>query len=115
MVDDVLGSYLYELGRRSSRPAFHGEFLVHGHNLDWRRFVTPQTADFCRHEMASVRPANPDLPITTNMHMIEGLDYRKLAKEIDVISWDAYPTWHSAADDSGRQLSLPFITTCTVL
>ncbi|SFT14443.1 beta-galactosidase [Paenibacillus sp. BC26] len=94
-------AHTYTNWEQIESPAFHGEFLVHAHNLDWRRFVSDQTADFCKHEVASVRPFNPQLPITTNMHMIEGLDYRKLAQEIDVISWDAYPTWHAAADDSG--------------
>ncbi|NBC70630.1 beta-galactosidase [Paenibacillus sacheonensis] len=89
-------------------PAPHGEYAVHGHNLDWRRFVTDQTIAFCRHEIEAVRSANPALPVTTNMHMIESLDYRKLARELDVISWDAYPTWHEAKDDSGIASSFAF-------
>ncbi|PZD93068.1 beta-galactosidase [Paenibacillus sambharensis] len=89
-------------------PAPHGENMVHGQNLDWRRYVTDLTVDFCRHEIESVRSANPDLPATTNMHMIEGLDYRKFADILDVISWDAYPTWHDAADDSKLGASISF-------
>ncbi|MFB9326056.1 beta-galactosidase [Paenibacillus aurantiacus] len=89
-------------------PAPHGENMVHGHNLDWRRFVTDQTVDFCRHEIESVRSANPSLPATTNMHMIEGLDYRKFAEVLDVISWDAYPTWHEQVDDSQLGASVAF-------
>lgn len=89
-------------------PAPHGENMVHGHNLDWRRFVTDQTVDFCRHEIESVKFANPELPATTNMHMIEGLDYRKFADLLDVVSWDAYPTWHDGKDDSGLAASVAF-------
>ncbi|TYP78095.1 beta-galactosidase [Paenibacillus methanolicus] len=89
-------------------PAPHGENMVHGHNLDWRRFVTDQTVDFCRHEIESVRGVNPSLPATTNMHMIEGLDYRKFAEVLDVISWDAYPTWHEQVDDSQLGASVAF-------
>jgi len=89
-------------------PAPHGEFAVHGHNLDWRRFVTDRTVDFCRHEIEAVRGANPDLPVTANMHMIEGLDYRKLAAVLDVISWDAYPTWHEQQEDSKLGASFAF-------
>ncbi|MCF2945382.1 beta-galactosidase [Paenibacillus tarimensis] len=89
-------------------PAPHGENMVHGQNLDWRRYVTDLTVDFCRHEIESVRSANPDLPATTNMHMIEGLDYRKFAEILDVISWDAYPTWHDAQDDSKLGASISF-------
>nr|WP_168735421.1 beta-galactosidase [Cohnella fermenti] len=81
-------------------PAPHGESMVHAHNLAWRRFVTDRTVDFCRHEIESVRAANPELPATTNMHMIEGIDYRRFAELLDVISWDSYPTWHDAQDDS---------------
>jgi len=89
-------------------PAPHGEFGVHGHNLDWRRFVTDQTVDFCKHEIESVRGANPELPVTTNMHMIDGLDYRKFADLLDVVSWDAYPTWHEHADDSALAAYIGF-------
>lgn len=89
-------------------PAPHGEFMVHAQNLDWRRFVTDQTIDFCKHEIDAVKWANPDLPATTNMHMIEGLDYRKFAGVLDVISWDAYPTWHDAKDDIKLGASFAF-------
>ena len=38
------------------------------------------------------------LPTTANlMHYFGGLDYFKIAKEIDVVSWDTYPTWHKEA------------------
>ncbi|MBE1442487.1 beta-galactosidase [Paenibacillus sp. OAS669] len=89
-------------------PAPHGENMVHGMNLDWRRFVTDQTVDFCRHEIESVKRANPELPATTNMHMIEGLDYRKFADVLDVISWDAYPTWHQGTNDIKLGASIAF-------
>ncbi|MCR2807552.1 beta-galactosidase [Paenibacillus soyae] len=89
-------------------PAPHGENMVHGQNLDWRRFVTDQTIDFCKHEIDSVKGANPDLPATTNMHMIEGLDYRKFADVLDFISWDAYPTWHQGNDDIELGASIAF-------
>ncbi|WP_079912442.1 beta-galactosidase [Paenibacillus sp. 32352] len=89
-------------------PAPHGENMVHGMNLDWRRFVTDQTVDFCRHEIESVKRANPELPATTNMHMIEGLDYRKFADVLDVISWDAYPTWHQGTNDIKLGASVAF-------
>ncbi|CAM4479485.1 beta-galactosidase [Paenibacillus endophyticus] len=81
-------------------PAPHGEYAMHGHNLDWRRFVTDRTIDFCRHEIEAVKAMNSTLPVTTNMHMIDSLDYRKLAAIIDVVSWDAYPMWHEQKDDS---------------
>ncbi|MED1738802.1 beta-galactosidase [Bacillus swezeyi] len=77
-------------------PAPHGEDALHGLNLDWKRFVTDQTVDFCRHEIAHVRSFNPELPITTNfMGTYAGLNYWKFVDLLDVISWDSYPTWHN--------------------
>ncbi len=32
------------------------------------------------------------------MDWFEGLDYRKFADMLDVISWDAYPTWHDTQE-----------------
>ncbi|CAN7668240.1 beta-galactosidase [Paenibacillus sp. LjRoot153] len=101
-------AHTYTDWKQVESPAPHGENGVHGHNLDWRRFVTDQTVDFCKHEIDAVRGANPDLPVTTNMHMIEGLDYRKFADILDVVSWDAYPTWHEHLDDSELGASVAF-------
>lgn len=85
-------------------PAPHGETQVHGMNLDWRRFVTDQTADFIRHEMKPLRRVNPSLPVTTNlMEYFEGLNYWKFADLLDVISWDSYPTWHDQGGDEAVQ------------
>lgn len=74
-------------------------------NLDWRRFVSERTIDFCQHEINTVRPYNLELPITTNMHMIDGIDYRELAKILDVVSWDAYPDWHYTEDGDDTRLA----------
>ena len=77
-------------------PARHGESAVHGHNLDWKRFVTQQTRDFMRNEIAPLRELTPNVPITTNMMgTYPGLDYWKMAPDLDIISWDSYPFWHT--------------------
>ncbi|SDZ52115.1 beta-galactosidase [Evansella caseinilytica] len=84
-------------------PAPHGEKSVHGLNLDWKRFNTDLTIDFFHCEVAPIRKAGSDLPVTTNfMFSYEGINYFKLAKELDIISWDSYPTWHAAEDDSSH-------------
>jgi beta-galactosidase len=76
-------------------PSEKGEIFVHGHNLDWRRFVTDQTIDFYKNETVPIREITPNVPITTNfMGTYAGLDYFKFAKEVDITSWDCYPTWH---------------------
>ncbi|EFU42855.1 beta-galactosidase [Paenibacillus vortex V453] len=85
-------------------PAPHGETQVHGMNLDWRRFVTHQTADFIQHEIEPLRRINPSLPVTTNlMEYFEGLNYWKFADLLDVVSWDSYPTWHDRGGDDAAQ------------
>lgn len=68
---------------------------IDGMVLDWKRFITAQTANFLRHEATTLRRFTPDVPITTNfMGFFPGLDYWTLAKEVDVISWDNYPLYH---------------------
>ena len=80
-------------------PAPHGEPLSHGLNLDWRHFVTAQISDFCREEIRAVR-THSDLPVTTNfMGFFKDLNYQKLHRELDVVSWDNYPLWHIQKDE----------------
>lgn len=83
-------------------PSPIGENAVHGLNLDWKRFVTDQTIDFYKNEIIPLRKQTPNIPITTNFMAdgndlipFQGLDYSKFAKEVDVLSWDAYPAWHN--------------------
>lgn len=81
-------------------PVEHGETLIHGMNLDWKRFVTAQTLDFMEKEIEPLRNFTPDIPVTTNfMGTYPGLDYWKIAPALDVISWDSYPQWHRPGAD----------------
>ena len=80
-------------------PFDNGERGVHGLSLDWMRFVTDQTVDFMKAEVAPLKKANPDIPVTTNMMgFYEGLNYFKFKDVCDVISWDNYPSWHEGDD-----------------
>ena len=73
---------------------------IHGLMLDWKRFLTHQTIDFFKTESAPLREYMPDVPVTTNfMGTYPGLDYWKFAKEVDVVSWDSYPSYHDRNDD----------------
>lgn len=102
-------SHRYTDWAQVESPAPHGETQVHGQNLDWKRFVTDQTIDFYKHEIAPLKAANAELPCTTNMmYMFYDLDYRKFADVVDVVSWDAYPTWHEADSDAGVASSFAF-------
>lgn len=93
-------SHTYTDWSQIESPAPHGEQGLHSLNLDWKRFVTYQTIDFFKWEIEPLKDANPNLPVTTNfMGTYYGLDYWKFAKEVDVVSWDNYPIWHTEADD----------------
>lgn len=77
-------------------PVPDGETSTHGLTLDWKRFVTAKTVEFCRLERNAVKEGNPDIPVTTNlMGFYDGLDYFKFADILDVVSWDSYPQWHT--------------------
>lgn len=88
-------------------PSPIGENAVHGMNLDWRRFVSHMTIDFYKNEIEPLRKITPDIPISANFMSdnpefvpFTGLDYSQFAKEVDVISWDAYPAWHNDWEDT---------------
>lgn len=75
-------------------PGPLGDSDLLGLTLDWKRFVTDQTTDFISAEIAAVRKFTPNIPVTANlMGFYNGLDYRRLSKKIDFVSWDAYPKW----------------------
>ncbi|MGL4694421.1 beta-galactosidase [Enterococcus larvae] len=95
-------SHTYSDWSQVESPSSLGETMVHGLNLDWKRFVTDQTIDFYQHEIKDIRRLTPDIPITTNFMAdtndlipFQSLDYGKFAQHVDVISWDCYPAWHN--------------------
>ncbi len=93
-------SHTYTDWSQIHSPVPNGEFLVHGQNLDWKRFVTSQTVDFFKSEIAPLKELAPEIPVTTNlMGTYPGLDYWQLAREMDVASWDSYPSWHGEEED----------------
>ncbi|MBN1515402.1 beta-galactosidase [Candidatus Sumerlaeota bacterium] len=76
------------------------DWSIHGMMLDWNRFNTDQTIDFFKAECEPLRRLTPDIPITTNlMGFSPTLDYFKIAREMDVVSWDSYPPYHDRSDD----------------
>lgn len=89
-------SHQYTDWEQIHAPVPNGEMSVHGLVLDWKRFVTHQTVEFMKGEIAAVKSVAPDLPVTTNMMgFYDGLDYHKFADALDVVSWDNYPLWHN--------------------
>jgi len=76
------------------------DVTVHGLHLSWSRFMTDQLISFIRNEAAPLRKFTPNTPITTNfMGTYDAYDYVKIAKELDVVSWDSYPSWHIHNND----------------
>lgn len=90
-------SHTYTDWSQVHSPSPVGETSVHGLDLDWRRFVTHQTVDFMKTEIAAVKAVNPDIPVTTNMMTMYTyeLNYFAFRDVLDVISWDNYPEWHN--------------------
>lgn len=83
-------------------PFSHGEAGTHGLNVDWKRFCTDQTVDFCRAEIAAIRAIDKITPTTTNlMGFFAGVNYFKFAPALDIVSWDSYPRWHGEEDVDG--------------
>ena len=72
---------------------------VNGMTLDWKRFQSDLYVDYLQAEMAPLRAANPAIPITTNfVPTCRMPEQRRIAAAIDVVSWDAYPGWHTGDD-----------------
>lgn len=89
-------SHSYSSFAQVEPPFSNGEYSIQGLNLEWRRFTTENTRDYLRFEIGLVNRLTPGKPVTTNfMELYEGLDYRVLADDLDVISWDCYPRFHN--------------------
>lgn len=77
-------------------PYQNGEYSIMGLKLEWRRFTTWNMTDYMNFEIDIVRKLTPGRPVTTNfMQFYTGLDYRKMADSLDMISWDSYPALHN--------------------
>ncbi|PAD74400.1 MULTISPECIES: beta-galactosidase [Paenibacillus] len=64
-----------------------------GISLDYRRFQSDSLLECFKMERDELKRWTPDIPVTTNlMGFYPELDYFKWAKEMDVVSWDNYPS-----------------------
>ena len=92
-------SHTYTDWSQIHSPGPYGETTSTALVLDWRRFSTEQISSFCELEIQTVKAAS-DLPATTNfMDFFKGLDYNRMKKGLDIISWDSYPFWHEQKDE----------------
>ena len=80
-------------------PSPQGEHAMTGLILDWKRFVSHQTTDFMKWERDCIREVVPEARVCVNMmYRFDGVDYFDMAREIDLASWDSYPTWHKPTE-----------------
>ncbi len=88
-------SHNYNSFEQVESPSELGETSNMALKLDWTHFISDQTIDFAREEIKALRSAGAKKPTTVNMmYHFWGIDYFKMAEEVDYVSWDSYPTWH---------------------
>lgn len=62
--------------------------------VDYKRFQSDSLLDNFIMEREAIREFDQTTPVTTNlMGAYKGLDYFKWAKEMDIVSWDSYPSY----------------------
>ena len=67
-----------------------------GMSLDYMRFNSDGMLNNYKMERDAIRKYDKETPITTNlMGTYKGLDYFKWAKEMDIVSWDNYPSYNT--------------------
>jgi beta-galactosidase len=72
-----------------------------GISIDYKRFNSDGMLENYKAERDAVRRFDPDTPITTNMMgTYKTLDYFKWAKEVDIVSWDNYPSYTTPWSDT---------------
>ncbi|RUT35512.1 beta-galactosidase [Paenibacillus zeisoli] len=71
----------------------HNRTNFQGISLDYRRFMSHSLLECYKLEYDAIKKHTPDVPVTTNlMGLYPELDYFEWAKEMDVVSWDNYPS-----------------------
>ena len=85
--DEIVLPNVLSEGIDSENTAFAGI------SIDYRRFNSDSLLANYVAERDAIRLYDKETPITTNlMGTYKGLDYFKWAKEMDIISWDNYPS-----------------------
>ncbi len=74
----------------------HDKTAFAGISIDYRRFNSDSLLENFKLERDAIRQFDSQTPITTNlMGTFKGLDYFKWAKEMDIVSWDNYPSYNT--------------------
>lgn len=88
--DEVVLPNALSEGIGSDKTAFAGI------SIDYRRFNSDSMLENFKMERDSIRKYDTEMPITTNlMGTYKNLDYFKWAKEMDIVSWDNYPSYNT--------------------
>lgn len=67
-----------------------------GISIDYRRFNSDGMLNNFKMERDAIRRHDQTTPVTTNlMGTYKNLDYFKWAKEMDIVSWDNYPSYNT--------------------
>lgn len=62
--------------------------------LDYRRFMSDSVRNMYRVEKAAIREYDTETPVTTNFMLnFNDFDYFSWADDLDVVSWDCYPSY----------------------
>lgn len=86
--DEVVLPNVLSEGLPGDKTAFAGI------SIDYRRFNSDSILSNYVMERDAIRAFNRDAVITTNlMGTYKGLDYFKWAREMDIVSWDNYPSF----------------------
>ena len=79
-----------------SEGLWNGGTAFAGISIDYKRFNSDSILENYVTERDAIRRFDRDTLITTNlMGTYKGLDYFKWAKEMDIISWDNYPSYNT--------------------
>jgi beta-galactosidase len=91
-------SHRYSDWSQVTSPSPIGNPYMHPQILDWKRFTTYSFIDFFKAEIVPIREITPKIPLSTNFFWgtcFDHMDYWKFAKEVDVITFNTYPTYHA--------------------
>ncbi|WP_262314996.1 beta-galactosidase [Lacticaseibacillus parakribbianus] len=81
--------------------------VLAGAALDYRRFQSDALLANFKLEKAAIRAVDATTPITTNlMSTQKDLDYFQWAKEMDIVSWDNYPSFDTPASETAMKHDL---------
>lgn len=86
-------SYLNEMFKDTWNGYPRDSTCFQGISIDYNRFMSDSSLACYKGEFDVIRKITPNVPITTNlMGTFKPLDYYKWAENMDIVSWDNYPS-----------------------